>query len=294
MRRMSEVLRMQGRELEPDDIEDIRLLIAENPGWSRRRISQALASAWDWRNGSGQLKDMAARSLLVKLEAQGLIQLPARRQEPTNRMVRLPQLNLEWSVSPVEATLRDLGPLTVREVRKDRAAQQECAAALAQFHYLGWSGAIGENLQYTVTTEAGQLLACMVFGSAAWKCRVRDEFIGWSPLQKQQRLHSITNNTRFLILPWVRVPHLASWILGQVLRRLSGDWETQYGHRIALVETFVNRERFRGTCYKAANWIHTGATTGRTRQDREHTLQVPIKDVYLYPLDHRFRQELCG
>jgi hypothetical protein len=237
---------------------------------------------------------MAARSLLVKLEARGLIQLPARRQAPTNRMVRPPQLNLEWSASPVEATLRDLGPLTVREVRKDRATQQECAAVLAQFHYLGWSGAIGENLQYAVTTEAGQLLACMVFGSAAWKCRVRDAFIGWSPLQKQQRLHSITNNTRFLILPWIRVPHLASWILGQVLRRLSGDWETQYGHRIALVETFVDRERFRGTCYKAANWIHSGATAGRSRQDREHTLKVPVKDVYLYPLDRRFRQELCG
>ena len=172
-------------------------------------------------------------------------------------------------------------------------ATRVCRSA-REFHYLGWSGAIGENLQYTVTTEAGQLLACMVFGSAAWKCRARDEFIGWSPLQKQQRLHQITNNTRFLILPWVRVPHLASWILGQVLRRLSGDWETQYGHRIALVETFVDRERFAGTCYKAANWIHTGATTGRSRQDREHTLKVPVKDVYLYPLDRRFRQELCG
>ena len=294
MRSMNEVVRMQGRDWKPEDIERIRGLIAENPAWSRRRLSEVLAAEWNWRNGAGRLKDMAARTLLVKMEERSLIELPARRQTPTNRMVRPPQLNLEWTIAPVEATLRDLGPLTVREVRKDRAAQQECAAALREFHYLGWSGAIGENLQYTVTTETGQLLACMVFGSAAWKCRARDEFIGWSPLQKQQRLHEITNNTRFLILPWVRVPHLASWILGQVLRRLSGDWETQYGHRIALVETFVDRERFAGTCYKAANWIHTGATTGRSRQDRQRTLRVPVKDVYLYPLDRRFRQELCG
>jgi hypothetical protein len=290
---MNELLRMQGRDLKVGDIERIRGLIAENPAWSRRRLSEALAEEWNWRNGNGQLKDMAARSLLVKLETRRLIQLPVRRQTPTNRMVRSPQVNLEWSIAPVENTLRDLGPLRIREVRKDPAAQHECAAALAQFHYLGWNGAIGENLQYTVTTAAGRLLACMVFGSAAWKCRARDEFIGWSPLQKQQRLHWVTNNTRFLILPWVRVPHLASWILSQVLGRLSGDWEAQYGHGIALVETFVDRERFRGTCYKAANWIHTGATTGRSRQDRQHTLRVPIKEVYLYPLDRRFRQELC-
>jgi hypothetical protein len=291
---MNEVVRMQGRDWSPEDIERIRGWIVQNPAWSRRRLSEQVAAEWNWRNGAGRLKDMAARTLLVKLEARGLVQLPARRQRPTNRMVRPARLNLEWTIAPVEATLRDLGPLRVREVRKDRAAQHECAVALAQFHYLGWSGAIGENLQYTVTTETGRLLACIVFGSAAWKCRARDEFIGWSPLQKQQRLHWITNNTRFLILPWVRVPHLASWILGRVLGRLSRDWADQYGHRIALVETFVDRERFRGTCYKAANWIHTGATTGRSRQDRQRTLRVPVKEVYLYPLDHRFRQELCG
>jgi hypothetical protein len=289
---MSEVLVVQGRGLEPADIIRIRSLIAGNPAWSRRRLSEALCVEWDWRNGSGRPKDMAARSLLVKLEARGLIQLPPRRQTPSNRMARGRIQGPNWDTSSVAGSLRDIGPLTVREVRTDPAARDRCGVALAQFHYLGWNGMVGENLSYAITNEADRLLACIGFGSAAWKCRARDEFIGWSPDQKQQRLHWITNNTRFLILPFVQVPHLASWILGQVLRRLSKDWQEKYGHRIVLVETFVERDRFRGTSYKAANWIRVGATTGRSRQDRQHTLQVPIKDVYLYPLRRRFRQEL--
>jgi hypothetical protein len=164
---------------------------------------------------------------------------------------------------------------------------------LATFHYLGWSGTVGENLQYAITNEAGRLLACLVFGSAAWKCRARDEFIGWSGEEKKRQLQQVTNNTRFLILPWVQVPHLASWILGRVLGRISSDWKDKYGHPIALVETFVERERFRGTCYRAANWVPVGATTGRSRQDSQRTLRVPIKDVYVYPLGRGFRQELC-
>jgi hypothetical protein len=294
MAAMSEAVLAQGRCLQAADMVGIRRLIADNPTWSRRRISEALATAWDWRNGRGQLKDMAARSLLVKLEARGLIDLPARRQTPTNRMGRVRRLDTEWDTAPVVGPMGKLGPLQVQEIHADPAAGQRCAAALDQFHYLGWGGAVGENLRYTITNEAGRLLACIGFGSAAWKCRARDEFIGWNARQKQQRLHLITNNTRFLILPFVQVPHLASWILGQVLRRLSSDWEARYGHGIVLVETFVDRERFRGTCYRAANWTHTGATTGRSRQDRQHRLRVPIKDVYIYPLARRFRQELSA
>jgi hypothetical protein len=291
---MSEALLLQGRCLQPADIAWTRQLIAGNPGWSRRRISEAMASAWDWRNRSGQLKDMAARSLLLKLEARGLIRLPARRQTPGNRMARIPVWDADCDTSPVVGSLQELGPLTIQEVSADGTMHHRCAAALARFHYLGWSGAVGENLQYTICNEAGRLLSCIAFGSAAWKCRARDEFIGWSAVAKQQQLHQVTNNSRFLILPFVQVPHLASWILSHVLGRLSADWEAKYGHRIVLVETFVDRERFRGTCYRAANWIHTGATAGRSRQDRGHTLQVPVKDVYVYPLRRKFRQELSA
>jgi hypothetical protein len=138
------------------------------------------------------------------------------------------------------------------------------------------------------------LLACLVFGAAAWACRPRDAFIGWSPAQRAARLAWLTNNTRFLILPWVRVPHLASWIQGRVLRRLSADWQRKYGHPIALVETFVERDRFVGTSYRAANWQHLGATTGRSRQDRYTTLHVPVKDVYVYALCADVRQVLAA
>jgi hypothetical protein len=286
---------VQGRELEAADIDRIRQLAAENPDWSRWRLSQAIAVEWDWRNAAGQLKDMAARSLLLKLQQRGDVQLPPRRQTPTNRMVRQNRQGPlhEWDCRPLTAALSHIGPLTIREVSAAKTDRQECAAALERFHYLGWSGAVGENLIYAVQDESGRLLSCVVFGAAAWKCTARDRFIGWSADERQRNLHHIANNTRFLILPFVRIPHLASWIFGQVLRRLAGDWKSKYGHSIVLAETFVDRSRFRGTCYRAANWIWTGATTGRSRQDRSHTLQVPIKDVYVYPLDRRFRQELC-
>jgi hypothetical protein len=287
---------VQGRELEAIDIDRIRQMAAENPTWSRRRLSQAIAVEWDWRNAAGQLKDMAARSLLLKLHQRGEVQLPPRRQTPTNRMGRRVErlAGSDWDCNPLTATLSGVGLLRIREVSAAKSDRQECASALERFHYLGWRGGVGENLIYAVHHESGRLLSCVVFGAAAWKCAARDGFIGWSADQRQRHLHQLANNTRFLILPFVRIPHLASWILGQVLRRLSADWKAKYGHSIILAETFVDRSRFQGTCYRAANWIWTGATTGRSRQDRSHTLQVPVKDVYIYPLHRRFRQKLCG
>lgn len=284
---------VQGRQLEPSDIGRIRELIADHPEWSRRRLSEALCAEWNWRNGAGRLKDMAARTLLVKLDARGLVQLPARRRVPSNRMRSQCMARHTWDLATVEGTLREQGPLTLREVSTDTTARARFAAALAEFHYLGFTGTIGENLQYTVTDATGRLLACLLFGSPAWKCRARDHYIGWNAEQRARHLHLLTNNTRFLVLPSVRVPHLASWTLGQVLRRLSSDWQSKYGHPILLVETFVEQPRFAGTCYRAANWTCIGATTGRSRQDRNHDVQVPTKDVYLYLLRRRFRQELC-
>ena len=291
---MSAGLLVQGRQLTEEDILRIRRLIADHPTWSRRRISEVLCAEWNWRNGSGRFKDMATRSLLLRLDARGLITLPARRRMPSNRMAARQAPRQMWDSTPVTGTLRDMGPLTLREVSADTTARIRFAAALAEFHYLGYRGTVGENLQYMVTDQGGRLLACLLFGSAAWKCRVRDQFIGWDPHQRMRNLHLVTNNTRFLILPFVRVPHLATWILGRVLRRLSADWQKKYGHSIALVETFVEQQRFAGTSYKASNWLRLGATTGRSRQDCRRKLQVPVKDVYLYPLAHRFREELSA
>jgi hypothetical protein len=197
-----------------------------------------------------------------------------------------------WDTTPLPVTLAELGPLEVREVGGDVKGRATLAAALAEFHYLGYTGSVGENAQYLIT-QGSRVLAGVLFGSAAWSCRDRDQFIGWSGEARARNLSFLTNNQRFLILPGVRVPHLGSWILGRVLRRLSTDWQAKYGHPIWLVETFVERERFRGTVYRAANWQHVGATQGRTRQDRNTTLRVPVKDIYVYPLARHFREVLA-
>jgi hypothetical protein len=285
---------VQGRPIVELDLELIRRWVGQNPDWSRRRLSQELATHWDWRNGAGQLKDMAARTLLLKLHQRGLIQLPPRRQVPTNRMrgrcaVRESQ---DWDPQPIECGLAQLGVLSVGEVSSQASGRAWVRAALAQFHYLGFGGPVGENLQYEVRDGQGRPLACLVFGAAAWKCQDRDQFIGWSAEQRQRNLGLVANNSRFLILPWARVPHLASWSLGQISRRIAADWQAKYGHLLVALETFVERERFRGTAYRAANWLAVGATRGRTRQDRHTCIQAPVKDIYLYPLRRNFREML--
>jgi Domain of unknown function (DUF4338) len=283
---------VQGREVREADLEQIRQLIAAHPEWSRWRLSRLLAAAWDWRNAAGQLKDMSVRSLLIKLAQRGSIPLPARRRVPTNRMrarVITPQL---WDIRPLVAPLEELGPLEVLEVSGDREGREILAAALAEFHYLGYRSSVGENAQYLVMQRGSRVLAGLLFGSAAWKCQDRDRFIGWSVAARQRNLPLVTNNQRCLILPWVRVHGLGSWMLARVLRRLSSDWQAKYGHGIALVETFVERDRFRGTLYRAANWQRIGSTQGRTRQDRYSRVHGPVKDIYVYPLARNFREIL--
>ncbi len=281
---MHERLRIQGQELSPGDIEEIRELIATNPGWSRWRLSQALATAWDWRNGAGLLKDMAARTLLRKLDERGLIKLPPRRASPPNRMASYRPQPWTGEQTPIECPLKELTPLKVIEVSRLPQERALLSSALASFHYLGYRGTVGENLQYMIRDREDRPLVFLLFGAPAWKCRDRDRFIGWSPAQRQRNLGQITNNTRFLIVPWARVPHLGSCALGRVMRRLSADWQAKYGHGIDLLETFVERDRFRGTVYKAVGWLWIGSTTGRTRQDRYSTIQEPVKDLYVYPL----------
>lgn len=291
---MSQSLIVQGRRLDGPELESLRQWVGGHPDWSRRRLSLELATQWDWRNGAGQLKDMATRALLVKLHQRGLIELPARRQIPTNRM-RCSSRGVELAQAELTAmacALPELGRLQVTEVSGNATERAWVKTALAQFHYLGFGGAVGQNLHYVVRDSQGRRLACLVFGAAAWKCQDRDRFIGWSAEQRQRNLGLIANNTRFLVLPSVQVPRLGSWILGQVRRRIAGDWQVKYGQGIVLLETFVERPRFAGTVYRAASWQRVGVTTGRTRQDRHTCLQVPIKDIYLYPLSRNFREGL--
>jgi Druantia protein DruA len=293
---VTETLIVQGRRLGPSELEQIRQWRAVHADWSRRRLSRELAAQWGWRNEAGQLKDMAARTLLVKLEQRGLVQLPPRRRTPPNRMRcrGWAAACAPWDQRPLQCGLAELGTLRVEEVSGLAAERGWVAAALRQFHYLGFGGPVGQNLQYGVRDGSHRRLACLVFGAAAWKCQDRDRFIGWSASQRQQHLGEVANNSRFLILPWVAVPGLGSWILGQVSRRIAGDWQAKYGHRVVLLESFVERGRFRGTVYRAANWQPAGVTAGRTRQDRHTCIRAPVKDIYLYPLQRGFREALCA
>ncbi len=293
---MSQSLIVQGRRLDRPELENLRQWVGEHPDWSRRHLSLELASRWDWRNRAGQLKDMAARTLLLKLHQRGLLELPARRQAPTNRMrcgaaeLALP----EESPEAIGCALEELGPLQVKEVSRDAAERAWVKGALARSHYLGFNGVVGENLQYVVSDAQGRRLACLVFGAAAWKCQERDQFIGWSAEQRERNLSLLANNTRFLILPSVRVRRLGSWILGRIHRRLAQDWRAKYGHPVVLVESFVEQPRFRGAVYRAANWQRVGQTRGRTRQDRHTCMEVAVKDIYVSPLRHGFREVLRG
>jgi hypothetical protein len=243
---------------------------------------------------------MAARTLLLKLEQRGWIGLPPRRTTPSNRM-RHKQLAPEplSPQPPVSEPLTQLLPLAISECSHlDKAAGQRTLfdALLHRHHYLSYRSSVGENLQYLVRDAQARPLACVLFGAAAWQCAVRDGYIGWDSGARAQHLQLIANNTRFLILPWVGVKSLASHILARIARRLSDDWQAKYGHPIYLLETFVQRDRFRGTAYRAANWVRVGQTKGRTRQDRPDGTwhQATIKDVFLYPLHRRFRQYLQG
>jgi len=286
---------IQGRTIGPEELGEIEGLLKAHPNWSRWRLSRALAEQWQWYSRGGQLKDMAARTLLLKLHERELITLPPRRRGfPPRRVVDpTPDLFEPETPKPIEEALSSLRPLRIHLLERRSGAYKIFQSYLARHHYLGYGGPVGENIGYLIQDNRGRDLACVLFGAAAWKCGDRDQWIGWTAAQRSGRLHLIANNSRFLILPWVRVPHLASHILGRITRRLSKDWQVKYGHRIELLETFVQCDRFRGTCYRAANWVEVGRTRGRTRQDRHHRIEVPIKAILIHPLHPQCRLRLC-
>ncbi len=286
---------IQGRCITDADIALIRGLLADHTGWNRCRLSRELCARWDWRNGKGQLKDMAARTLLLKLERLGAIQLPARQRpgRPNHRGLVIPD-RMDHDTTEVTDELKQLQPLQLAWLESRDKDVPLFRFLLHRYHYLGHQRCVGENQQLMVRDRSGRLLACLLFGSAAWKTKSRDQYIGWDRPARERNLQLLTNNTRFLILPWVRVRHLASHLLACVGHQLSSRWMDKYGHPIHLIETFVERDRFRGTCYRAAGWRHTGATTGRSRNDVHQTLSVPVKDVWVYPLRRDFRRRLCA
>jgi hypothetical protein len=283
---------IQGRELTHADIDFVREFIAEHPAWSRRRLSIALSTAWGWRNSKGALKDMACRSLLVKLHEREYIALPARRQIPTSRMTARQLPDVAHDTSAIGQLLSTLRPLRVVDVHRNDHYEPLYSCLLSRYHYLGYKSPVGENIKYLVVDRGGRPLACLLFGSSAWSCASRDAFIGWDSDTRRRNIHFTTNNARFLIFPWVRVPHLASHVLALVSRRITQDWMLRYGHSVYLLESFVDRMRFTGTCYRAANWRHVGETRGRGRNDRYTQQQVPVKSVFVYTLTPDYRSKL--
>lgn len=282
---------VQGRELGPEDIQWIRDLIAARPQGTRWSMSRELCVTWNWQTLTGQLKDMACRTMLKKLDERGLITLPPKGPQPHKGPRVAFDLPAEL-VLPIRTGLGDLTPLKTTIVTAKSPDSRLLHELLASYHYLGFRTNVGETIGYLVRDRYDRPVACAVFGAAAWKTAPRDEYIGWDPELRARRLGGIANNNRYLVLPWVEVQHLASHVLGLIARRIRDDWTAKYGHPIALLETFVDRSRFRGTCYRAANWKCVGQTQGRSRQDRYSNMSVPIKDIYLYPLTPRFREEL--
>lgn len=280
---------IQGRYITSSHIEWIQSLLQIHSDWNRTQLSREICAQWNWLNANDQFKDMACRTLLLKLDRSGLITLPKPLNSGGGNHFKN-RKTIAHSMDEITGILRDLTPLRIEVVQPPSLPLLK--HLLSEYHYLGFSGTVGENMKYLVYDRNNRMLACLLFGSAAWKTAPRDLFIGWSTQERQVGLSFITNNMRFLILPWVRVPHLASHLLSQIIRQISADWNHKYGHPIHLLETFVEKERFRGTCYKAANWTCVGQTQGRSRNDRFSTLRVPIKDVFLYPLTPHFRKEL--
>lgn len=280
-------------EITEERVAQIRNIIAENPDWNRTRISQYICRLWGWQNPNGYLKDISCRDMLRELDKAGRISLPIAekpsRSYGTKDLVR----NFEHDTSPINTKLCELRPLNIGIVnsRKELALFK---SYIDQYHYLGFDRTIGENMKYLVKSRDGRPLSCLMFGSAAWSCRERDRFIGWNKEARIRGLSQMTNNHRFLIFEWVKVPHLASHILSLVAHRIAWDWQSKYGHPVFCLETFVETKRFRGVCYRAANWINVGTTTGRGRDGGHKHAILPIKDIYLYPLIKDFRSALLG
>ena len=288
---MAELLQYRGRVVTEADAAFLLDLIERNPTASRRALSRLACQAWNWVQPNGALRDMVCRGLMLALHRCGHIVLPARRRVPPNPLAQRGRpVPLAVEAEPIRSALKDLLPLTFRQVRR---TEEEPAfnGLIEAYHYLGYTQPVGEHLKYVVRSR-GRLLACLAWSSAPRHLGPRDRFIGWSKDQRRRNLRFLAYNLRFLILPWVEVPHLASHILGRMARILPEDWEQIYGHRVVFLETFVDPIRYKGTCYRAANWAVLGRTTGRGKNDLTHKANRPIKEILGYPLCRDFRQRL--
>jgi hypothetical protein len=290
---MEMLLRYRGRPVTAADARFIRALIDAHPQASRRVLSRHLAVAWGWRQANGAPRDMVCRGLMLALDRAGHIALPPVQRRPPNPLAsRVRPSPPEIDVSPLEVTLRELPALEFRQVRRT-GAEPLFNSLIAHHHYLGYSHPVGEQLKFMVYAAA-RPVALFAWSSAPRHLGPRDVYIGWSPPLRRRNLHLIAYNMRYLILPWVRVPHLASHLLARMTRMLSAEWERRYGHPVYFAETFIDPARHRGSCYRAANWVYLGRTTGRGKADLTHRPNRSLKEVLGLPLVADFRERLVG
>ena len=274
------------------DLESIQTTVDQHWDKGRTSISKTLCRKWNWVQPNGQLKDMACREVLLTLSRKGLLKLPPRQtsahNEKRNKFIPVVEINQ----TPINCKLLELPPVELKSVRNTKL-EPLYNSLVQQYHYLGYRQIVGNHLKY-IAFAGNRPVACIGWGSAAWSVKSRDVFIGWNKKTKENNLHFVANNTRFLILPWISVKCLASKILALNAKRISDDWIKIYNHPLYLLETFVEKKRFSGTCYKAANWTCTGQTKGIAKKGHDHLFHGKIKDVYLYPLRKDFRKKLIG
>jgi hypothetical protein len=288
-------LKYRARVISGEDILYIRELIARYPNKSRRTLSTMLCEAWEWKQANGALRDMLCRGMLLMLDRAGKIELPPVKFVPHNPLARRARpAPVVIDTTPLEGGLDRIQPLEFVQVRRS-GDEPLFNGLMEEHHYLGYEQPVGEHLKYLVWAGCPlgrRPIACVAWSSAPRHLGSRDRYIGWSAEARRRNIRFVAYNTRFLILPWVRVKHLASHILGRMAARISEDWQRRYGHPIYFLETFVDPERFRGTCYRAANWVLLGNTTGRGKQSNSYVPNRSIKQVLGYPLTKRFRERL--
>lgn len=278
----------------PDQIDEISTIVATFPKLTRTELANTICELFSWKRRTGKLKTVECRQFLERLDAKGIIRLPAckiqyiKQKKPTvGRTGRTDR------PSTISTTLSELSPIVLTRVRNYDQRQLWCEY-VDRYHYLGYRIPFGAQLRYFIQSGIDQArLGCLQFSSPAWRMSARDQWIGWSDEQRRRNLQKIISNSRFLIFPWVQVKNLASSALSLAAKTVPHDWIACYGRRPVLMETLVDQKRYGGTCYKAANWVHVGETTGRGRMDRQNTrMGVAVKDIFLYPLSKSFRREL--
>jgi hypothetical protein len=290
---MQSVLTYRGRAIQHADVAFIRELIASKPEASRRALSLELCRAWGWTQPNGALCDAVCRGLLLALHRGGHVELPApKKKKRVGAWVRLRPELIDIDQAPIATKLRELGPVELCQVRRTKE-ESLVNSLIEHHHYLGYSQPVGEHLKYLIAAQ-GRPIGCFLWSSAPRHLAPRDTFIGWSPRARKQNIRFVAYQTRFLILPWVRVPHLASHLLGRMCAQLSDDWQKVYAHPIYFSETFVDPERNRGTCYRAANWTPLGLTKGRGKDDKTKRQNRSLKLLFGYPLVRDFRERLCA